>query len=235
MSNASAAALLKLARSRLGQEYLLGALAPKANADWNGPWDCAEFTSWCVFQLTGELFGCRPLNGNPDRADAYSGFWADDARRLDCAITVGQAAATKGAFLVRKPGSAIGHVAISDGKGGTVEAHSRRTGVIEGRVAERRWDLGVVVPWIDVTLPTAPMPITPAGIVLRVKSPPMRGELVERVQQSLIDHGLDPGPVDGIYGGQTAAAVRAFQITRGLQVDGEVGRKTAKSLRIPWY
>ena len=104
MSNASAAALLKLARSRLGQEYLLGALAPKANADWNGPWDCAEFTSWCVFQLTGELFGCRPLNGNPDRADAYSGFWADDARRLDCAITVGQAAATKGAFLVRKLG-----------------------------------------------------------------------------------------------------------------------------------
>jgi hypothetical protein len=232
---ASATDLLRLARTRLGQEYLLGALAPKANPDWNGPWDCAEFTSWCVYQLTGELFGCRPLNGNPDRADAYSGFWVDDARRLRCEITVGQAAATKGAFLVRKPGSAIGHVAISDGRGGTVEAHSRRTGVIEGRVEGRRWDLGVMLPWIDATLPAAPMPVQPAGIVLRVKKNPMRGELVERVQQALIDHGLDPGPVDGIYGGQTSAAVRAFQIVRGLQVDGEVGRRTAKALGIQWY
>ena len=41
--------------------------------------------------------------------------------------------------------------------------------------------------------------------------------------------------VDGIYGGQTSAAVRAFQIVRGLQVDGEVGRKTASALGIDWY
>jgi N-acetylmuramoyl-L-alanine amidase len=232
---ATSTELLKLARRHVGEDYRLGALAPKSNANWSGPWDCAEFTSWCIYQLTGALFGCRPRNGDPDRADAYSGFWADDARALKCDVAVGQAAGTKGAFLVRFPGSAIGHVAISDGRGGTVEAHSRRTGVIEGAVAGRRWDIGVLVPGIDVSVPEQPMPVEASGIVLRVKPLRMRGVLVETVQRALVAAGFAPGPIDGIYGGKTAAAVRAFQIQKGLAVDGEVGVRTAKALEIDWY
>jgi hypothetical protein len=231
----TAANLLRIARRHLGEEYLLGSIAPKGNRDWHGPWDCAEFASWCVYQANGTLFGCRPRDGDPDRVDAYSGFWAEDARTIGAVISIGQAAATPGAFLLRLPGSAIGHVAISAGSGRTVEAHSRRKGVIEGRAAARRWDLGVLVPGIAVRLPAIPLPVPAAGIVLRVKKPRMTGRLVRDVQRALAAAGFSPGPVDGTYGGQTAGAVRAFQLRKGLAVDGEVGRLTAKALGVRWY
>lgn len=231
----TAAKLLRIARAHLGEAYVLGSIAPKANPNWRGPWDCAEFASWCVYQACGQLFGCRPRQGDPDRVDAYTGYWDQDARTQGQVISVGQAAATPGAFLLRRPGSAIGHVAISAGGGRTVEAHSRLRGVIEDQVAGRRWDIGVLVPGIDVRQPEAPAPVPAPGIVLRVKSPPMSGRLVRVVQQALRDAGYDPGPIDGDYGGQTAAAVRAFQLRRGLAIDGEVGSLTARALKVPWY
>ena len=82
-------ALIRLARRHLGEQYILGAKVPKNNASWRGPWDCAEFTSWCAFQLTGQLFGCRPGSAAPDIADAYTGFWMDDARATGRIVTVG--------------------------------------------------------------------------------------------------------------------------------------------------
>lgn len=232
---AKATDLLRIARKHLGEEYLLGSIAPKGNPNWRGPWDCAEFASWCVFQATGKLFGCRPRNGDPDRVDAYTGFWGEDARSLGTVVSVGQAAATPGAFLLRLPRSAIGHVAISAGGGKTVEAHSRDKGVIEGGVAARRWDMGILVPGIDVSQPAAPLPVPAAGIVLRVKEPRMTGKLVRDVQRALAAAGINPGPIDGDYGGQTAAAVRVFQMRKGLAVDGEVGKLTAKALGVAWY
>src|SRR5690606_32798179 len=98
---ATVAQLLNLALEHIGEEYRFGAVAPKGNPHWQGPWDCAEFTSWCVYQVTRQLFGCRPVTGSPDDADAYTGFWAEDARKKRCVISVGQAAATPGAFLLR--------------------------------------------------------------------------------------------------------------------------------------
>jgi len=40
-----------LANKHVGEEYVLGVVAPKNNANWKGPWDCAELLSWAVFQL----------------------------------------------------------------------------------------------------------------------------------------------------------------------------------------
>jgi len=36
----------------------------------------------------------------------------------------------------------------------------------------------------------------------------------------------DPGPVDGIFGPRTRAAVRAYQSDHGISVDGVVGDRT---------
>ena len=55
-----------------------------------------------------------------------------------------------------------------------------------------------------------------------------KGDGVKRLQQSLIDAGYNVGSsgADGIYGNNTAAAVKAYQKANGLTVDGIAGNQT---------
>ncbi len=46
--------------------------------------------------------------------------------------------------------------------------------------------------------------------------------LVSRIQGHLVAMGYDPGPVDGMAGDQTIAAIEAFEEERGLEPSGEV-------------
>lgn len=57
-----------------------------------------------------------------------------------------------------------------------------------------------------------------------------RGSDVRTVQEKLKRWGYYSGEVDGIYGAQTASAVRAFQKKNGLTVDGIVGTATSQAL-----
>lgn len=228
----TAADVFELALDHVGEDYVLGARAPMANAKWRGPWDCAEFASWCLFQATGVLFGVKPRN-DPVKADAFTGFWADQARDANAVVAVELAARTRGAFLVRLPAPGrIGHIVISDGKGGTCEAHSSATGVIQGKLAGRRWDMGVIVPRVPaLSSPDLP-PIEVTVQTLRVTSPMMAGPIVREVQRALTKANFATGRADGVYGPQTAHAVRLFQAARGLVADGEVGPATFKALGI---
>ncbi|MBX3318923.1 MAG: peptidoglycan-binding protein [Nitrospira sp.] len=65
---------------------------------------------------------------------------------------------------------------------------------------------------------------------LRVKRSLMRGPRVARIQRLLKHHGL-PVRVDGIYGDDTAAAVRWFQRYNGIKPDGIVGPHTERALQ----
>ncbi len=56
------------------------------------------------------------------------------------------------------------------------------------------------------------------------------GQIVALLQQALIDQGFDPGPVDGLFGHQTAEAVAQYQAAAGLLVDGIAGGQTLDSL-----
>ncbi len=56
------------------------------------------------------------------------------------------------------------------------------------------------------------------------------GAEVSRIQTALRALGLYDGPVDGDFGGGTLAAVKAFQRSKGLQVDGVVGPDTWAAL-----
>ncbi|HEY9723837.1 MAG TPA: peptidoglycan-binding protein [Oscillatoriaceae cyanobacterium] len=56
------------------------------------------------------------------------------------------------------------------------------------------------------------------------------GSAVRTLQQELANDGFSPGGIDGIFGPNTAAAVRRFQQARGLQVDGIVGPQTEGAL-----
>lgn len=52
------------------------------------------------------------------------------------------------------------------------------------------------------------------------------GAVVREAQRHLAAHGYDPGPIDGVFGGLTEAATRAFQRSSALVADGIIGPKT---------
>jgi hypothetical protein len=53
---------------------------------------------------------------------------------------------------------------------------------------------------------------------------------VRAEQQALKDKGFDPGPVDGVDGPQTRAALRQFQDKQNLKEDGRLGPQTRDAL-----
>ncbi len=58
------------------------------------------------------------------------------------------------------------------------------------------------------------------------------GSTVTQIQQKLSQWGYYDGAVDGVYGSATEAAVRKFQKTNGLKVDGKAGPETLAALGI---
>lgn len=225
--------MLAVARAHVGEKYVLGQRVPMIDETWRGPWDCAEFASWSVYQATGTLYGTRPID-DPIRADAYTGYWGEQARADGAVVSVELAARTPGALVLRLPvGDRGGHIVISDGLGGTIEAHSAARGVVADTVQKRRWDFGILVPGLQYFSNDEPVAVQPApDSILRVTNPMMRGARVRAVQLALTKLGFAPGPVDGIYGPQVASAVQDFQASRQLVPDGEVGPTTRRALGI---
>lgn len=65
---------------------------------------------------------------------------------------------------------------------------------------------------------------------LYLRRPLFRGDDVRALQRRLNVLGFDPGREDGIFGEQTAQAVRDFQTNVGLQADGIAGATTIDAL-----
>jgi hyperosmotically inducible protein len=59
-----------------------------------------------------------------------------------------------------------------------------------------------------------------------------RQEHVRLMQQALKKEGYDPGPIDGVQGPQTTAAIQAFQKAENLTVTGRADAETLGKLRI---
>jgi hypothetical protein len=58
------------------------------------------------------------------------------------------------------------------------------------------------------------------------------GSLVADVQRQLSRDGYDPGPIDGVMGGQTRGAIMAFQRDSGLYVTGRIDSKLLDRLNL---
>ncbi|WP_342450180.1 DUF748 domain-containing protein [Thiorhodococcus minor] len=91
-------------------------------------------------------------------------------------------------------------------------------------------DAGVTAPVADLAAPGA-IPVEPKGA-----RPPASGDSpeptldVRRIQGILAELGYDPGPIDGLMGRRTAAAVRQFQTAEGLSVDGRLSADLVSAL-----
>jgi hypothetical protein len=110
------------------EPYVFGAIAPKNQPAYRGPWDCAEFGTAVYYWGSGRLYGCADNRADPELADAGTIYWSQDARKLGKIIPVAEAVNIPGAFVLRLAASgACGHLVISTGLG-TIEAHSSATG-----------------------------------------------------------------------------------------------------------
>ncbi|GEJ44110.1 peptidoglycan-binding protein [Chryseobacterium sp. ON_d1] len=224
--------LLEAARNHIGEKYVYGAIVPFENSDYKGPWDCAEFISWIVYQGTGIKIGIRGK-------EAYTGYWAKDAAAFCRKITINEASQTYGAILFRPPGYKgikIGHIAFSDGKGGTVEAKSAKEGVCESTIKGRQWEYGFLINGVDyeTNLKTVADYHYPS-LNFYVKSPAMKHALVEEAKKKLSKLNLYHGSINEIYDSETAKAVVNYQNMKGLVVDGALGRDTLRSLKVRQY
>ena len=56
---------------------------------------------------------------------------------------------------------------------------------------------------------------------------------MKRAQQALKQAGHDPGPIDGVMGARTRAALEAYQKAQGLEVSGQLDAATVAKLGGP--
>lgn len=64
------------------------------------------------------------------------------------------------------------------------------------------------------------------------KAPAKASEEIKKLQEALKAKGQDPGPIDGIMGAKTRAAIKAFQEASGLKGTGSLDDPTAEKLGV---
>jgi N-acetylmuramoyl-L-alanine amidase len=140
--------LLDLAVTRIGEDYVYGAEVDLDDPDWHGPWDCAEFCTWVVKQITGHLYGC--LLDPPHRPDPWTGAWYRDVRNgTVVGVSIEKAARTPGALLLRYRAGGH-HIVFVASNRSTVEAKSASWGVCRGAVGSHaNWDKGILIPGVS--------------------------------------------------------------------------------------
>lgn len=221
--------MITLAERHIGEKYVLGASCPKENPNLTGPWDCAEFISWCVFQTSRIFVGCRGANH-----DAYTGYWNEDKATLCRIISIDEAAFTVGAILLRvpNPGIRMGHIVFSDGNGGTVEAMGKDFGVRRGEIQDRLWHFGLLVNGVDYTQNTITFNYQVPTNNFLLKNPVMEADIVLAAKKALKRARINPGTMDRRYDSDMQSAIYNYQIMKGLVVDGIMGKQTLKALRL---
>ena len=55
---------------------------------------------------------------------------------------------------------------------------------------------------------------------------------MKNLQKSLQDKGMDPGPIDGVMGARTQAALRAYQKDQNLPQTGRTDAQTLEKLGV---
>lgn len=102
---------IKLATKHLGERYVYGADVALNDPNWHGPWDCAEFVTWVVKQVTGKIYGVTGDN------DPWTGAWRADVRNgRVVSMDIDDAAVTPGAILLCFSGEGH-HIVFSMGDG----------------------------------------------------------------------------------------------------------------------
>jgi Cell Wall Hydrolase/Putative peptidoglycan binding domain len=228
------ASILDLAKRHLGQKYRFTPTPNYEDPNWDGPFDCAEYVSYCAFRAYGIPYGVVPDPVN--KYNSYTGYWERDVKDRGIQISWRDALHIPGAILLRFPPGRepppYGHIAISLGDGdSTYEARGREYGVVKYSAGGRSWNTGVLIPGVLYDTPDG---LGSESLIFKVLRPPAGySPIVELIEQKLVELGfLAEAQVNGVYDVVTAQAVSAFQEKKGLVVDGEVGPETGEALGV---
>ena len=175
--------------------------------------DCRGFTYWVLNAVFGwELKG-----------EGCTSQWNTEANwKAKGSVADGIPADTLVCLFYREKGNpkVMAHTGFAF-NGETVECSS---GVQHSKTIKKKWEYWAIPACVDGE---APAP---------TQKPTLRrgdkGEYVKQAQQELIAQGYSCGStgVDGDFGRNTEAAVKAFQRDHGLTVDGIIGQKTWNAL-----
>ncbi len=130
----SALDLVLLLLEHRGERYQWGLPpVPKDNPAYRGPWDCAEFVAWGIFQVAGQFVGCQGRRHN-----AYTGHFKTQLPRVARRVRPEWAPGLIGVIALRPPtDKRTGHIAVGQGGGLTIEAMDTTHGVCIGRLGGR--------------------------------------------------------------------------------------------------
>ena len=178
--------------------------------------DCSGLFFWAFRQLGGEIY--HGSNTIWNRYCAKQGKLINGKRDDGFELRPGTAV-----FYYNKNTGTRGHIGLYIGGGKVIEAKGTKSGVIISNV-ERWHEWGELE---GVLYEGDPIP-TQEGVIKMMPTVRQgdRGAAVTKLQELLTAASYEVGAVDGIFGGKTREAVRAFQSDMGLKVDGIVGRKT---------
>lgn len=197
--------------TRANQNAATRAMTVKYGAKWIGKIvaDCSGLFVWAYKKL-----GLKIYHGSNTIFSKY------------CSTTgplAGEVRIRKGTAVFQNTNGKRGHIGLYVGGGMCVEERSTSTGITKSPLAA--WDEWGELKDVDYSAEIwETFNILPLDTITKGA----KGELVKYLQRGLIEAGYDVGAAgaDGVFGGETLSAVRAFQYDNGLAADGKVGQKT---------
>ena len=186
---------------------LMGGCCEMCEHGWNcgvRMFDCRGFTAWLLRQAGLDLTG-----GGATSQYNYAQNWARRGEISEMPTDVV-------CCVFRKVGNTMEHTGMHIGLGRVIHCSHN---VEEGTVKRG---------WTHYAIPAGlySEEQIPVSTTRRTLKRGAIGEDVSELQVRLVSWGYQPGEIDGVYGKQTEAAVKAFQKASGLTADGICGQKT---------
>ena len=190
--------------------------------------DCSGLFSWAFKQLGGSIY---------HGSDTMYRKYCVNKGELSKGKRTDRGTLKPGTAVFVWNGSSYSHVGLYAGNGIVIEAMSTLKGVTTTKVTAGKWTHWGEVTGVDYAGDNAELRMQNAELTVDGKTWPTlrrgsKGDVVKECQTLLEKAGYSVGPcgIDGEFGKDTLAAVKAFQKDRGLKVDGIVGPVTRKEL-----
>ena len=211
--NEKSETIVSLAKSRLGCEYVFGALGEYKNG--KQVFDCRGFTWWLLDQVGISISTVGATTQYNTVSDWVERGLSKDIPNLVCNV-----------FKYRESDGKMSHTGMHIGDGIIIHCTSNG-GVKYGSLSDTTWTHYAIPKGLYTADEIAKARERETMRTLKVGC---SGSDVKLLQETLNGLGYECGTPDGIFGTKTRNAVIAFQKAHGLTADGVVGEKTRAAM-----